>query len=99
MLTRHYVIEGNVEPLSRRHGIGFCGLVRNGNFEKGFDGWRVPAGMTVATNDKLPPYEGRFSRVRGEGVTYAEFPARAASGRQRAPLCLPGDGREEGCRP
>lgn len=87
MLTRHYVIEGNVEPLSRRYGLGFYGLVKNGDFEHGFDGWRVPAGVTVAMNDKLPPYEGRFSRVRGEGVTYAEFPARAADGEGQCLVC------------
>ena len=80
MLTRHYVIEGNVEPLAHRHGLTFYGLLKNGDFEKGFDGWRVSPGVKVARDEKIPIYEGRFERVRGEGATYAELPVRAADG-------------------
>ena len=80
MLTRHYVIEGSVESLARKHGLSFRGLLRNGDFENGLDGWRVSPGVKVAKDEKIPLYEGRFERVRGEGATYAEFPVRAADG-------------------
>lgn len=48
MLARHYCIEGRRDMLSPRHGLKYIpGIVRNGDFEDGLDGWRAEGGVEV----------------------------------------------------
>ena len=50
MLARHYCIEGRKELLSERYGLKYRpGILDNGDFNNGLDGWRVEGDVCVRT--------------------------------------------------
>ena len=50
MLARHYCIEGNTDMLSKRHGLKYLpGILENGDFNDGLNGWRVEGDVEVRT--------------------------------------------------
>lgn len=76
MLTRHYVVEGRVEPLSGRYGIRFFGLIPDGDFRKGRGGWNFSDGVKVSKNPRLAAWRGLVWRDGDEGEFFAEMPAK-----------------------
>ncbi len=72
-LFRHYLIEGNTEPLAPRYGFTYnVNFVKNADFEKGLTGWQVEG--TVKTG-YTPLYgrtmEKRWAAPNGIGDYYA----------------------------
>ena len=79
MLARHYCIEGRTDMLSDRHGLKYLpGILDNGDFNDGLDGWRVEGDVCVRT-------------VRGFAENVERRWGGAASGESFAVLAKKGD--------
>lgn len=76
LLTRHYVVEGRTDMLSGRFGLKFFGLVPNGDFQRGFDGWRVTENVVRSTHPKISGWRGIAWRDGDEGDYFAEMPVK-----------------------
>lgn len=75
MLTRHYVIEGRTDLLSDAYGLGFCGLVADGDFTEGLARWRTTDGVGPMTIPGLGGNaQSRWGGTEGNGDTCAAFP-------------------------
>ncbi len=72
-LLRHYAIEGEKTMLSERHGFVYRpGLLENGDFTNGLDGWHATGPVKVDTHVRLgEKQEGRWFCDAGTGDSYA----------------------------
>ena len=87
-ITRHYAIEGRSDDFAARHGLRYLpGLLANGDFDKGAEGWRTfPAEEGSLAPRVVKGYgkscEGRQGVPKGTGDKVMAF-RRPASGANR----------------
>lgn len=76
-LLRHYVFEGRTDLLSAHHGLAYHGLVQNGDFTDGLEGWEAIGAVTTGKYALLgAKAEGRWHVPAGLGDTCAVLPTK-----------------------